>query len=233
MHYPFYLLATYNEKQTIKYSSHNIVLNERDANLMLNIYRVESDFSLPASYKDVFEQSKVKLLPNDSLKILFVGTSFFGNISGIELFIKEVMPHINAELIIVGKGMEQFREKFELTKNVKVFGFVDDLSAFYYNASVIIAPIFSGGGMKTKIAEALMYGKTIIGTREAFEGYKRKHGVTYECNSAKEFIDCINKMEKNTNINPFNIQARKIYEQNYDNKVLKIVLINFFNELRS
>ena len=230
-HYPFYLLATYNERQTIKYSSHHFVLNDRDAKLMQSIYGVESNFSLPVSYKDVFDQSKVKLLPNNPLKILFVGTAFFGNIPGVDFFIKDVMPHINAELIIVGKGMEQFKEKFELTKNVKIFGFVEDLSAFYYDASVIIAPIFSGGGMKTKIAEALMYGKTIIGTKEAFEGYKRKLEVTYECNSAREFIDCINKMEQKNDISPFNQQARKIYEENYDSKILKTELMVFFNKL--
>jgi len=36
----------------------------------------------------------------------------------------------------------------------------------------VILPIISGSGMKTKTAEALMYGKSIIGIKEAFEGYK-------------------------------------------------------------
>lgn len=230
-HYPFYLLATYNEKQTIKYSDFKFVLNERDSLLMHNIYGVVSDFQLPVSYQDAFDNNKIKINPNNPIKILFVGTAFFGNIPGIQFFVNEVMPNINAELLIVGKGMEDYKVQLERSKSIQVFGFVDDLSSLYYDASVIIAPIFSGGGMKTKIAEALMYGKTVIGTKEAFEGYKRKLGVTYECNSAEEFIDCINKMEEIMNLSPFNVQARKIYEENYDNKVLRIGLMNFFNKL--
>lgn len=230
-HYPFYLLATYNEKQTIKYSNHHFVLNDRDANLMRNIYGVESDFSLPVSYKDVFDQSKVKLLPNDPIKILFVGTAFFGNIPGVDFFIKEVMPHINAELIIVGKGMDQFKEKFELTENVKVFGFVEDLSAFYYDASIVIAPIYSGGGMKTKIAEAMMYGKTILGTKEAFEGYERLKDVTLECNNADDFIDYISKLDKN--LSPFNKSSRELYEKFYNTDIQLKELKDILNKLLS
>lgn len=231
IHYPFYLLATYNEKYTIKYSKYHFVLNDRDADLMKAIYGIESNFSLPVSYKDVFDKSKVTLFPNDPLKILFVGTAFFGNVPGVEFFIKEVMPHIDAELVIVGKGMDRFKNKFEISNNVKVFGFVDDLSAFYYDASIVIAPIFSGGGMKTKIAEALMYGKTILGTKEAFEGYKRVEGVTYECNNAEEFIACIKKLENDSNLAPFNYFARELYQNNYNDIVLEKKLKIFFNRL--
>lgn len=227
-HYPFYILASYNECLTIKNSNLNFVLNERDAQLMKTLYGVESDFYLPVSYEDVFDKTKISTISNDPVKILFVGTAFFGNLPGVEFFIKDVMPYINAELIIVGKGMDQYKEKFEISSNIKVYGYVEDLSALYYNSSLVIAPIFSGGGMKTKIAEALMYGKTIVGTKEAFEGYKRIENVTYECNNAIEFINCIKKMEYKNSPEPFNVMARKLYENNYDNKVLKSGLNDFF-----
>ncbi|APX64131.1 glycosyltransferase [Acinetobacter schindleri] len=230
-HYPFYLLASYNEALTVRYSDFNFVLNERDALLMHSIYGVDSDFKLPVSYEDVFDEKKIKNTPNNPLKILFVGTAFFGNIPGIQFFVDNVMPNVDAELIIVGKGMENYKELLEKNSKIQVFGFVEDLSILYYESSVVIAPIFSGGGMKTKIAEALMYGKTVLGTKEAFEGYKRESGVTYECNSADEFVDCINKMNENKDISPFNLQARKIYQDNYDNNVLKIRLKKFFSEI--
>lgn len=43
--------------------------------------------------------------------------------------------------------------------------------------------------MKTKTAEALMYGKTIIGTKEAFEGYVLDEKAMKLCSNAQEFID--------------------------------------------
>lgn len=45
------------------------------------------------------------------------------------------------------------------------------MAEYIYNADFLIAPIFEGSGMKLKTAEALMYGKTVFGTTEAFEGY--------------------------------------------------------------
>ncbi|MDR0234808.1 glycosyltransferase [Acinetobacter sp.] len=233
IHFPFYFLATYNEKQTIKYSDYHIVLNERDDHLMKKIYGVESDFFLPVSYKDIFDSSKVKFSLDDPLKLLFVGSAFFGNMSGIEFFIEDVMPQLDVELIIVGKGMDKFKDKFEVYDNVKVFGFVDDLSALYYDASIVIAPIFSGGGMKTKIAEALMYGKTIIGTKEAFEGYKRAQNVIYECNNAEEFITCIKKLKNDDKLTPFNHFSRELYQKNYDDIVLEQKLKFFLQTIGS
>lgn len=229
VHYPFYFLASYNEALTIRNSNFNFVLNERDSILMNDIYSVSSDLQLPVSYEDIFSKDKIEDKFNNPLKIIFVGTAFFGNIPGIKFFVKEVMPHVSAELIIVGKGMEAYKNQLEIAENIKVYGFVDDLSSLYYTASVVVAPIFSGGGMKTKIAEALMYGKTIVGTSEAFEGYKQAEGVTYVCNSANEFITCIKNMEiANSRPKPFNIKARALFENNYDNKVLKNGLKNFF-----
>lgn len=228
-HYPFYLLATYNERLTMKYSTYNFVLNQRDSLLMHDIYKKTSDFTLPVSYKDVLDESKIIRESNSQLKILFVGTAFFGNLPGIEFFVKKVMPYVNAELIIVGKGMDNYKTKFETSKNIKVLGFVEDLSLYYYCASIVVAPIFSGGGMKTKIAEALMYGKTILGTKEAFEGYEKNNLVTIECNTADEFISTINQLD--SNISPFNEIARELYKKHYDDAILQSDLKQYLSDL--
>ena len=40
-----------------------------------------------------------------------------------------------------------------------VVGEVESLAQWYHDAYFVVAPIFDGSGMKTKVAEALMYGK--------------------------------------------------------------------------
>ena len=61
---------------------------------------------------------------------------------------------------------------------------------------VVIAPIFDGSGMKTKVAEALMYGKRIIGTREAFSGYEDiAEEVGWVCNTKEEFVAALRTVE--------------------------------------
>ena len=78
--------------------------------------------------------------------------------------------------------------------------------------------------MKTKTAEALMFGKKIIGTPEAFSGYE---GITNEvgrvCNSADEFIDAINNADTMVS-HRFDSKLRKIYENKYSYSSAKIRL---------
>ena len=116
--------------------------------------------------------------------------------------------------------MEKYKEKFEkMNSKVKVLGTVDSLDEYYLNADVVIAPIFSGGGMKVKTAEALSYGKTIFGTKEAFEGYE----VDYDkigglCNTKEEFIEKINKYIKwweENNKPKFNEYSKTIFKEKY------------------
>ena len=115
--------------------------------------------------------------------------------------------------MIIGKGFETLKNDLECD-NVKVIGTVEDVSEYFYRADFVIAPIFEGSGMKLKTAEALMYGKTIFGTTEAFSGYAldfdRVGGL---CNTAREFIDKINGYPYPQR--RFNEESRKIYEQNY------------------
>lgn len=216
---PFYLLAKYNELYSIKYSDYYLVLNSRDDKLLQETYCVKSHLILPVSYEDKFEESRVVANGRDIVTLLFVGVDFFPNIEAMRFFIKHVLPFVDAKLIIVGKGMDNYKHEFlsliEDVSKIEVNGFVDDLAQYYYNASAVIAPIFSGGGMKTKIAEALMYGKTIIGTSEAFEGYKKDDRSMKVCDTKEDFINILN--EKNTlSFGKFNKISREIFLNNYD-----------------
>ena len=79
----------------------------------------------------------------------------------------------------------------------------------------MIAPIFHGSGMKTKVAEALMHGKKIIGTSEAFVGYEdHRHKAGWICNNANEFVSAIDSA--NNSIDEYyDEDLRKIYKDNY------------------
>ncbi len=162
-----------NEALAVAYSDLLITLNNRDSRLLESIYGRRSDFQLPITFEDTFDADKAEKCRQSNnmkpLKLLFVGSNFFANNVGLDWFIKNVMPRLaDVELTIVGKGMD---EVFQNSDNITVMGYVEDLSEYYYSADVVIAPIFNGGGMKTKTAEALMYGCPIVGSKEVFEGY--------------------------------------------------------------
>lgn len=53
---------------------------------------------------------------------------------------------------------------------VEAPGFVDDLAAEYRRATVVVAPIARGGGIKIKVIEALAMGRFLVATEKAMEG---------------------------------------------------------------
>ena len=70
-------------------------------------------------------------------------------------------------------------------------------------------------GMKTKIAEALMYGKKIIGTPEAFSGYEDiADRAGWVCETADDFVAAIARA-KGSVINGFAPDLRAIYEERH------------------
>ncbi len=211
--------AKHNEQLGCDYSDELWFLNNRDATRIFELYHVTEGKSyrlLPTSMNDRFSKEQcVKNETNDKLSILFVGTLFFSNFHGIQWFANNVLPFIDAELLIVGRDFETVADKFSDTK-IRVIGTVENLDPYYYNTDLFIAPIFKGSGMKTKLTEAMMFGKQILGTREAFEGYDTDlSSIGYLCNTADDFIDVIirNKFKK------FDVKSRECFLKNYDSKV--------------
>lgn len=229
---PFYFLATTNEYLSVKYSDIHIVLNGRDNNLFFNYYGKYADAVLPVSYEDKFQEEKVQIFSstNEKFTILFIGVAFFPNVSGITWFIDNVLVNIDAELIIIGKGMDDYFKDLK-NKKVKVYGYVEDLSNYYYNADVVIAPIFTGGGMKTKIAEAMMYGKTILGTEEAFEGYDLVKETHFLFNTAEDCREIITALQNDEETSKFNKLSRKCFLDNYSNTIIKQKFTDLFVEI--
>lgn len=202
-----------------------ITLNSRDDKLLKKVYNRSSDINLPTSLPDMFDKSRIITSSSTTeINYLFVGVAFFANIEAITWFIDHVMPHIPGTLHIVGKGMDAIN--FTISDRVKVSGFVEDLSLFYYNANFVVAPILSGGGMKTKTAEALMYGKTIIGTTEAFEGYEHCKSCMHICNTKEEFTSLINKLVELHQIKCYNPASRELFVRNYSHSAVYKSLCN-------
>lgn len=217
-HLPFYCSAIISEAKAVKHIDYSLVLNSRDEEYLWKYYRKHADLILPITVDDCFDIKKALTCKSagNNVVYLFVGVAFYANVEGIRWFVKNILPHIIGKLVIVGKGMDAYKSEFS-SDRVEVYGYVDDLAQFYYQASFVVSPILSGGGMKTKIAEALMYGKTVIGTKEALEGYIIEKKAIYQCNSASQFIDTIKYLHNTDNTALYNPISRKLYEEEYSN----------------
>lgn len=214
----------YNELLSSKMSDKILLLNKRDMVLFEKYYGTSSKvYCLPMCIEDRwgYENKQPCLFDGDRVKLLFVGANYKPNNEGIYWFIKNVMPNVNAELCVIGKGMECFRDAWG-EKLIKIIGTVDKTDSYYIDADVVIEPIFFGGGMKTKTAEALMFGKMILGTNEAFEGYEID-GVDscVICNKKEDFIKQIKFIERQKKRCKYYDSSRLLYENNHSFEFLK------------
>jgi hypothetical protein len=214
------LLRTYmifrNELWACRYSDIIIAINKRDADLIERYYKRKADAIIPVSFSDKYAASQPTKVSNIPIG-LFLGSNFFANAHGMLWFVENVLPFANMRLQIIGKNMDKIN--FPTSDKLEVLGYVDDLTLYMQNADFIVLPIFKGSGMKVKTCEALMHGKNIIGTGEAFEGYDVNfEKVGAKCETAEEFIVAINEFPKKF-VNKFNEYSRSVFLEKYSDKV--------------
>ncbi|WP_195910451.1 glycosyltransferase [Solemya velum gill symbiont] len=204
------------ERKSVNYSDKIICLNQRDSLLLNKVYGRGATHIAPMALEDKMENRfDAQQETHGELFALFVGGTFYANQSGITWFVKNVVPHINIRICIVGRGFEKLHDELEVPGKVEVIGAVDSLDEWYRRARFVIAPIFDGSGMKTKVAEALMFGKKIIGTPEAFTGYEDISGEAgWVCNTVDEFVLAIEQANIEVQ-SSFDSSLRNLYEQNY------------------
>jgi glycosyltransferase involved in cell wall biosynthesis len=206
------LLAYFSEKMACKYSNKIISLNHRDRNELILLYKRESDMVIPISIENSY--NRIPSDTSDEVKIaLFVGSYFFPNVQGIKWFLENVMPKTNIRLIIVGKEMGKLRNEIsQEIDNLEIYSSVSNLTEYYEKADFVVLPIFSGGGMKVKTAEALMFGKFLVGTKEAFVGYEINNNVGICCDEKEEMVKTITNLN-----NPFkyNEASKQLFLEKY------------------
>lgn len=211
-----------NEKLTTRYSHRLITLTKRDKLCIEQRFGCKVHLVLPVSLKDkMSSNTTIHASLNNTVNYLFVGSYFFANIHGLSYFVKEVLPHISGTLTVVGKGMDALVGDLKHSR-LKVLGAVEDLAVYYQHADAVIAPVLLGGGMKVKVAEALMFGKPVFATKESFEGYEFAYELVGGCcNSTKEYISTLTAFERLTpeERKRFSINARRIYEEMYCDEV--------------
>lgn len=221
-----YYIVKQCEKLTVKYSDKLILLNSRDCSDLNRIYkRVDQSkietvpITLDNDYIVDVNEKNLNVVNNERKIGLFFGSCFAPNLNGIKWFIDNVMPYVNFNLIIAGRGFGS-KIKYLAAPNVTVYDEINDIKQLFESADFFVSPIFEGSGMKVKTCEALKFGKTIFGTNETFVGYELDfEKVGGICNSALEFINKINSYLKSNPSSKFNSYSRQIFCCKYTNEV--------------
>jgi len=210
------LAASYAaERMAVRHSDRLIALNERDSRGLAKLYGRAATDLLPMALEDQLRPGTAEAPgPIGEDYLLFVGGGFYANLSGIRWFIEQVAPHVAIRTCIVGRGLEGLQDAARHA-NVTLVGPVDHLDDWYLGAKAVIAPIFDGSGMKTKVAEALMFGKRIVGTSEAFCGYDALGPEAgWRCETQAQFVSAVRELEAMP-LPRFDRSLRSLYELHY------------------
>ncbi len=108
-------------------------------------------------------------LPADTKLINFNGPmDYFANKDALQSILTEIAPAVSTRMpevhiILCGSGFpEEYRGTLEGLDNVSWAGFVDDLEIYLKGSDQFWNPIRLGGGIKTKLVQALSLGLTVI-----------------------------------------------------------------------
>jgi glycosyltransferase involved in cell wall biosynthesis len=109
-----------------------------------------------------------KCVEEDYPSILFSGNmSYPPNVDAALYIAREILPLIRSEIpetkfYIVGAHPPDVIKKLSKNEGVVVTGFVDDVSEYISKASVVLALVRRGCGIKNKILEAMALGKPVV-----------------------------------------------------------------------
>lgn len=204
----------HNEEQSARDADLTLALHPSDASRIESLYGRRVDRILPIIVPDTNCQPHDRGPDSGGAPpyALFVGSAFPPNIEALEFMCRQVAPRLRGmRLLAVGSGLEAFASRFNHPK-LEIKGFVEDLSSVYNDAAAVVAPIFSGGGMKVKIAEALMHGKTVIASPFAALGFEGcNNGSVRLAHTAEEYALQLARIGNRW----FNHGARADYEKHF------------------
>lgn len=121
---------------------------------------------------------KAHNIPAGTRLLFFNGAyNYSPNVEALNIILNDINPKLNAldvnyRIIICGKDLpHSFNDlKAHADKNILYMGFVPDIAILLKACDIFINPILNGGGIKTKLVEALGYGMTAVSTRKGATG---------------------------------------------------------------
>jgi glycosyltransferase involved in cell wall biosynthesis len=136
-----------------------------------------------------------------SAEVLFVGGfSHPPNLDGVRWFVSEVWPRVldsvpHAVFNIIGSKPPDEVKALASVPGVRVLGYVPDTAPYLDRASVSVAPLRFGAGMKGKVNEALASGIPLVTTSFGVQGIKAVSGVhAIIADNASDFAAGVTKL---------------------------------------
>lgn len=151
------------------------------------------------------------------------------NLDAVKVITDKINPlllqsSLRYKIIICGKDLpaEMDSLKTYTDKNIIYAGFVDNIEVYFKAADIFLNPVQSGGGVKTKIVEAIAYGASVVSTESGALGIDKAAAghklMTVADNNWKEFVNTIIRFPNNHGQTP-----QDFYDTYYWENIIKNV----------
>lgn len=175
----------------------------------------------------------------ESGTVAFIGSlDFRPNQEAVIWIVDDLWPRVTerapeARLSIAGSGAPDWLRRHAAGQNIEFLGEVDDAQAFLTRMSVVIAPLFAGGGMRIKVLEAMALAKPIVATTLGAGGIDvQSDRDILIADDVMAFADGVTRLlhEPATAARIGNA-ARNTVRERYDNDTLARGLLRFYESL--
>lgn len=189
-------ILRYYEKYVHKKADFTFCITEEDQEYFVSQYKIPAEKISLITYGIAWDillpiedevEAKAFLLKKYSLEkgtilYLFNGAlDYKPNLDALENILEKINPllldtDLLYKIIICGKNLpERMNDLKEYAdKNIIYAGLVDDISIYFKGTDIFINPVTDGGGIKTKLVEALGYNLTAVSTRNGALGVDEK-----------------------------------------------------------
>ena len=181
------------EKFTHRNADHNFFIQNNDRDYAIENFKLVQEHCTTITYGFEFNTvpaAEVKItarelickmynIPATEKILLFNGTlGYKPNLIAVNNILEKINPLLLAsenftyKIIICGnklpaayKGLIDYKEK-----NIIYAGFVDDINLYFKGCDIFINPVIDGGGIKTKLVEALGYNLSVVSSQSGAIG---------------------------------------------------------------
>ena len=171
------LFAVPLERRALRALDTAVVLSEKDRAFLTRRGGGARIVVVPLPLDDEDMPSEPRQQPPTGSDFLFVGALWRAeNHDAARWLLAEIWPRVrgavpDARLVLAGaEPTAALLEEAGRRESVEVTGYVESLSPYYRQASVVVVPVRLGAGVKVKTVAALLWGLPVVTTTTGAEG---------------------------------------------------------------
>jgi len=211
-------------------------ITEKDANMVTRLEDVQHMMVAPFG----IDTDKIKQGHNERWVGYHIGAmDWIANRAGIKWFIEKAWPQVRRqvpdfEFYFAGRKMPDEFKKLQVP-GVHCLDEVASAEDFIADKKILIVPLWSGGGIRVKILEAMAAGKVVITTNTGIKGIEARSGEHYmQARKPEDFARAIKWCIDNKELaEKMGTNARKLIEEKYEQGKVMGSVIGEVNKLIS